>query len=61
MARLRTKAAAEYSGLTKSTLEKFRLTGGGPAYIKIVHTVIYDTDDLDAFLAAHRRQSTAEY
>lgn len=34
--------------------------GGGPAYIKLGKRVVYDTADLDAWLARHRRQSTSE-
>ncbi len=57
--RLRTGAAAVYVGSTKSTLEKRRLTGGGPAYIKLGRTVVYDTRDLDEWLALRRRHSTS--
>ena len=39
---LRTEGAAHYVGLTVSTLEKLRLTGGGPEYIKLGRTVVYD-------------------
>lgn len=55
----RTEGAASYVGLTTSTMEKFRLTGGGPKYIKLGRTVVYDQDDLDAWLDAHRRSSTS--
>jgi len=49
---LRTAAAAEYIGVAKSTLEKLRLTGGGPIFNKLGRTVIYDRDDLDAWVAS---------
>ena len=58
--RLRTKPAAKYCGSTKSTFEKYRLTGEGPAYIKLGRVVVYDRDDLDSWLASHRRMSTSE-
>jgi predicted DNA-binding transcriptional regulator AlpA len=58
--RLRTGGAADYVGSTKSTLEKRRLTGGGPAYIKLGRTVVYDTRDLDQWLASRRRRSTSD-
>jgi len=45
--KLRTKAAAHYCGSTESTFNKLRLYGGGPAYITIGRTVVYDPDDLD--------------
>ena len=57
---LRTTGAAEYIGLTKSTLEKLRLTGGGPVFSKLGRTVVYDRTDLDAWVASRRRQSTSD-
>ena len=56
---MRTPEAAKYCGSTESTFNKLRLVGGGPAYIKLGKTVVYDPDDLDAWLAAHRRKSTS--
>jgi predicted DNA-binding transcriptional regulator AlpA len=58
--RLRTPQAAEYVGLSPRTLEKARLTGDGPPFRKIGRAVIYDTDDLDAWLASHVRSTTAD-
>jgi predicted DNA-binding transcriptional regulator AlpA len=58
--KLNTPQAAEYLGLGKSTLDKLRVTGGGPAYIKIGKRVVYDPADLDAWFAKHRRTSTSE-
>lgn len=57
---LDTHEAATYAGLGKSTLDKFRLTGGGPTYIKVGKRVVYDISDLDAWLASRRRQSTSQ-
>jgi predicted DNA-binding transcriptional regulator AlpA len=58
---LRTKAAAEYCGLSQSLFEKLRLTGkGSPAYSKMGRAVIYDVVDLDAWLSARKRLSTSE-
>jgi predicted DNA-binding transcriptional regulator AlpA len=54
----RTPDAARYMGVSKSSLEKYRLTGGGPKYLKLGKTVVYHPDDLDAWLASHRRTST---
>lgn len=56
---LRTEGAARYTGLSVSTLEKLRLTGGGPIYCQPTRTVLYDPDDLDRWLTAHRRSSTS--
>ncbi len=58
--RLRTPAAAEYIGSTKSTLEKRRLTGDGPPYSKLGKVVVYDTADLDEYLVSRRRRSTSD-
>ncbi len=55
-----TAGAADYLSLGKSTLEKFRIFGGGPAFSKIGKKVLYDAADLDAWFAAHRRTSISE-
>lgn len=51
---LRVPQAAEYCGVSKSLLDKLRCYGGGPAYAKLGASVIYNTDDLDAWVAARR-------
>ena len=52
---VRTPGAAEYTGLAESTLEKLRLTGGGPLFIRLGGRAIgYDLRDLDAWLDGHR-------
>jgi predicted DNA-binding transcriptional regulator AlpA len=56
---LRTEDAANYTGLSASTLNKLRLTGGGPEYIKVGKSVVYDPADLDAWLSSKRRRSTS--
>jgi predicted DNA-binding transcriptional regulator AlpA len=58
--RLRTPAAADYLGYAESTLEKKRLTGDGPPFIRLGRVIVYDTRDLDTWLAARRAQSTSE-
>ena len=58
--KLPTSAAAKYLGLGKSTLDKLRVTGGGPPFIKFGKRVVYDPDDLDAWSARHKRTSTSE-
>jgi len=58
--KMRTRQAAAYTGLAKSTLEKLRVTGGGCRYIRIGRVVMYDPDDLDNWMAAHRRISTSD-
>ena len=58
--RLRTQEAASYLGLSASTLEKKRLTGDGPPFYKFGRAVVYDTRDLDDYLAARKRSSTSD-
>ncbi|MBO6719416.1 MAG: helix-turn-helix domain-containing protein [Rhizobiaceae bacterium] len=55
MANMRVRQAAEYCGVSKSLLDKLRCYGGGPVYFKLGASVIYSTDDLDAWLVANRR------
>lgn len=58
--KLRTPGASTYTGLAESTLEKLRVHGGGPIYIRVGRVVVYDPDDLDTWLAAHKRTSTSD-
>jgi predicted DNA-binding transcriptional regulator AlpA len=52
---LRTPRAAEYVGLSPSTLEKKRLSGGGPTFIRLGGRAVgYDVRDLDAWLDIQR-------
>lgn len=57
---LKTNEAATYCRLGKPTLERFRITGGGPAYLKLGGAVRYRRCDLDAWLAARLTRSTSE-
>ena len=57
--KLDTVRAAEYLGLGKSTLDKLRLSGGGPVYSQFGKRVVYDPADLDAWCAKHKRASTS--
>ncbi|MBB3978896.1 putative DNA-binding transcriptional regulator AlpA [Rhizobium azooxidifex] len=54
MANLRVKQAAAYVGVSKSFLDKSRCYGGGPTYVKLGTTVIYRSEDLDAWVAEKR-------
>jgi len=58
--RLRTIDAASYCGLSKSTLDKYRLTGEGPVFIKLGRVVVYDVTDLDTWLNSNKFHSTSE-
>lgn len=48
-------------GLSVSTLAKMRLYGTGPVYSKLGRRVMYRPEDLKAWIAANRYQSTSEY
>ena len=52
--------AARHLGLSESTLNKLRLTGAGPVYIKLGRRVLYNVMDLDQWLERHRRTSTSD-
>ena len=58
---VKTPKAAKITGLSESTLNKLRVYGGGPEFIKLGHAVLYELDALEDWLASHRRRSTAEY
>jgi predicted DNA-binding transcriptional regulator AlpA len=57
---LRTPEAADYLGLSASTMEKMRLRGDGPRYAKLGRLVIYAITDLDAWVEVRKRTSTLE-
>ncbi len=53
-------AAARYIGVSKSFLNKARLSGSGPAFLKLGRLVVYRQADIDAWLDSRRRHSTSE-
>lgn len=55
-----TEEAAEYLRLGKSTLDKKRMSGGGPRYVRIGNCVAYDEVDLEKYVENHKQNSTAE-
>jgi hypothetical protein len=59
---LRTPDAARYCGVSPRTLEKWRVSGGGPPYSRPPkrHFVVYHVDDLEAWLGSGRRRSTSD-
>jgi predicted DNA-binding transcriptional regulator AlpA len=57
---LNTRQAAERCGLSARTLEKYRITGGGPPFIRLGGAVRYQLEDLDAWIASNRRRSTSD-
>jgi predicted DNA-binding transcriptional regulator AlpA len=57
---LDTAAAADFVGLSKSTLEKLRCFGTGPKYLKLNRAVRYRVSDLEAWLSERIVSSTSE-
>ena len=57
---LTTTQAAEYVGLSPRTLERHRVTGEGPRYLKVGRRVLYRPADLDEWLADKVRRSTSD-
>ena len=58
--RVNTRGAAAYVGVSKSTLDKLRVHGGGPTYLKVGRKVLYETGHLDEWLTSLCRASTSE-
>lgn len=52
--------AAQMLGLSTSLLNKARVYGGGPPYLKIGRRVLYEVAELENWLASKRRGSTSE-
>lgn len=57
---VRTHEAAAFLGLSGRTLEKHRCTGTGPVFRKLGGRVVYAIDDLEAWAAERKRQSTSD-
>ena len=51
---------AAYLRVSKSWLDKRRLDGNGPVFLKFGRRVVYDINDLENWAAANRRRHTAE-
>jgi predicted DNA-binding transcriptional regulator AlpA len=58
---LNARKAADWTGLSASTLAKLRLSGDGPTYAKLGRRVVYRLHDLETWIEAHRFKSTSEY
>ncbi len=58
---LRPPQTAERLSVSQSTLAKWRLGGTGPRYSKLSRKlVVYDIDELDAWVRARQRRSTSD-
>jgi excisionase family DNA binding protein len=58
--KLSVQEAARFLGLSVSTLNKLRLSGNGPPYMKFGRRVLYDLRDLEEWACEHRRSHTSE-
>ena len=59
---LSTKEAATAIGLSASTLEKMRVRGDWPAYVRLTpRRVAYALDALDAWVRSREFTSTSQY
>ncbi|MBB2793911.1 UNVERIFIED_ORG: hypothetical protein GGD58_002775 [Rhizobium pisi] len=59
--KMNTAEAAKYIRKSTSWLNKSRLTGLGPVYLKVGGSVTYLLSDLDDFLAAQRRTAVYDF
>lgn len=58
---LTTQQAATFVGCSRHTLEVLRIKGGGPEFMKVgPRRVVYLQRDLEAWVEAGRRKSTAQ-
>lgn len=57
---VRTLAAAQFVGVSKSLLEKLRITGGGPRFALLGSAVVYSVTDLEKWVASRTVASTNE-
>ena len=53
-------SAASYLGCSPATLEKWRVKGGGPRFIKMGRLVRYRLHDLDSWVDDRARASTSD-
>ena len=57
---LNTDQAAQRLGLSPRTLERYRVTGEGPEYLKIGRAVRYTASALERWLKGCTRRSTSD-
>lgn len=53
------REAASYLGVSKSFLDKSRITGTGPQFLKLAKRVVYDVNDLESWASSKRRRHTS--
>lgn len=55
---LNTAQAAHYLGLSRKTLEKLRVIGGGPLFRRHGHHIVYHIDNLDTWSEERAHHTT---
>jgi predicted DNA-binding transcriptional regulator AlpA len=57
---LNSQEAAELCRLSPRTMERMRVSGEGPPYVKLNRRVAYRPTDLDAWITSRVRTSTSD-
>ncbi|MXY39682.1 MAG: helix-turn-helix domain-containing protein [Rhodospirillaceae bacterium] len=57
---LNTREAAAHLRLSMRTLDRYRVSGDGPVFLKFGGRVRYLPEDLDAWARSRRRKSTSD-
>ena len=57
---LSTTNLAEYLHVSPRTIERWRVEGNGPRFVKAGHRVLYKSEEVNAWLEAASRRSTSE-
>jgi len=55
------KDAAIYLNLSTSTLNKWRVSGNGPAFLKLGRVIRYREEDLRSYIEQNTQRSTSAY
>ncbi|MXN63871.1 helix-turn-helix domain-containing protein [Stappia sp. GBMRC 2046] len=58
---LTVRETADYLRVSKSFLDKARVAGNGPPFVRFGNRVLYRRDDVDAWATGRRFSSTSEY
>jgi hypothetical protein len=59
-AKLSTRDAARFLGVSASMLAKLRISSGGPCFLKINRRVLYDLVDLESWAQSRKQRHTSE-
>ena len=60
MTLLTQREAAELLRLSERTLERYRVSGTGPKFVRFPHSIRYRLTDIEAFIASRIVGSTSE-